>query len=193
MRNRVQDKMKIILIRHGKTEGNYKKRYIGKTDEPLFDTKSIEGEYPKCNNIISSPMTRCIETAKFIYPNRKVTVCDNLRECDFGDFENKSYKDLKDDEYYKKWLKSMGTLPFPNGESHESFKKRCVKGFYECLDGRDTAFIIHGGSIMAIMQELFGGGFYDYQVKNGGGYVFSMKRRENGYFTANGTYYSIHS
>ena len=27
--------MKIILIRHGKTEGNIKNRYIGRTDEPL--------------------------------------------------------------------------------------------------------------------------------------------------------------
>ncbi|MDR4022422.1 MAG: phosphoglycerate mutase family protein, partial [Eubacteriales bacterium] len=29
--------MKIILIRHGKTAGNIKGRYIGKTDEPLCE------------------------------------------------------------------------------------------------------------------------------------------------------------
>ena len=166
--------MKIILIRHGMTEGNYKRRYIGVTDEDLRDTKCLGVEYPDCKRIVSSPMKRCVQTARFIYPDKPIEICEKLRECDFGDFENKSYEDLKDNADYQKWLDSGGKLPFPNGEAHEDFVKRCVEGFFEMTDGEtaDTAFVIHGGSIMAIMQRLFGGGFYDYQVKNGGGYVF---------------------
>lgn len=37
---------------------------------------------------------------------------------------------------------------------HEDFKNRCKDGFFESLTERDTAFVIHGGSIMAIMQKL---------------------------------------
>ena len=82
--------MKIILIRHGMTEGNYKRRYIGVTDEDLRDTKCLGVEYPDCKRIVSSPMKRCVQTARFIYPDKPIGICEKLRECDFGDFENKS-------------------------------------------------------------------------------------------------------
>ncbi|MGN0107461.1 MAG: histidine phosphatase family protein [Hominilimicola sp.] len=182
--------MKIILIRHGMTEGNYKKRYIGTTDEDLRDTKCLEGEYPDCDRVVASPMKRCVQTARFIYPDKQIKICEKLRECDFGDFENKSYEDLKDNADYQKWLNSGGKLPFPNGEAHEDFAWRCVEGFFEMTGGRtaDTAFVIHGGSIMAIMQRLFGGGFYDYQVKNGCGFEFEIEREGtvNDYSTIGG-------
>lgn len=168
--------MKIVLIRHGMTHGNYKRRYIGRTDEPLEDTKSLNLHYPYCAVIISSPMKRCTETAEFIYPDRDTKICEDLCECDFGDFENKSYEDLKDNSDYIRWLESNGTLPFPNGEAHEDFKSRCVKGFYKSLDVsfESAAFVIHGGTIMAIMQSIFGGGFYDYQIRCGGMFCFEF-------------------
>lgn len=156
--------MKIILIRHGMTEGNLKRRYIGTTDEDLINTDCLKGDYPKCERVVASPLKRCIQTAEYIYPNVDIEICDKLKECDFGDFENKSYEDLKDNPDYQKWLDSNGELPFPNGETHEDFKNRCKDGFFESLTERDTAFVIHGGSIMAIMQKLFGGNFYDYQA-----------------------------
>ena len=170
--------MKIILIRHGMTEGNLKRRYIGTTDEDLINTDCLKGDYPKCERVVASPLKRCIQTAEYIYPNVDIEICDKLKECDFGDFENKSYEDLKDNPDYQKWLDSNGELPFPNGETHEDFKNRCKEGFFESLTERDTAFVIHGGSIMAIMQKLFGGNFYDYQVKNGCGYEFEMRNGE---------------
>lgn len=166
--------MKIVLIRHGKTEGNIKKRYIGKTDEPLCETTSLCLDYPECEAVISSPLKRCIQTAEYIYPEKKTEICTDLAECNFGDFENKSYEELKDNTYYIKWLESGGTMPFPNGEAHEDFVARCVRGFKEMLSPKykSAAFVIHGGTIMAIMQSIFGGGFYDYQIKNGGMFVF---------------------
>jgi alpha-ribazole phosphatase len=170
--------MKIILIRHGMTEGNLKRRYIGTMDEDLINTDCLKGDYPKCERVVASPLKRCIQTAEYIYPNVDIEICDKLKECDFGDFENKSYEDLKDNSDYQKWLDSNGELPFPNGETHEDFKNRCKDGFFESLTECDTAFVIHGGSIMAIMQKLFGGNFYDYQVKNGCGYEFEMRNGE---------------
>lgn len=87
------------------------------------------GEYPDCKRIVSSPMKRCVQTARFIYPDKPIEICEKLRECDFGDFENKSYEDLKDNADYQKWLDSSGTMPFPNGEAHEDFVNRCVEDF----------------------------------------------------------------
>lgn len=177
--------MRVILIRHGRTEGNFRRRYIGATDEDLRDTKCLEKEYPACDRVVASPMKRCVQTARFIYPKKNIEVCEKLRECDFGDFENKSHDKLMQNEDYRRWLDSGGALPIPNGEAHEDFMNRCAEGFFEMTDGRDedTAFVIHGGSIMAVMQTLFGGDFYDYHVKNGCGYVFeydpSLHKAEN--------------
>lgn len=51
-----------------------------------------------------------------------------MRECDFGQFEGKTYEQLKKNAAYIKWLKSGGITAFPGGEDQEEFRKRCVEG-----------------------------------------------------------------
>ena len=98
--------MKIIFIRHGQTKGNEEKRYIGRTDESLSQ-KGIEEIknrlYPDVDTVLVSPMKRCVETAKIIYPDSKYIICNDFRECDFGIFEGKNYDELKNDSDYQKW------------------------------------------------------------------------------------------
>lgn len=166
--------MKIYLIRHGKTAGNIEKRYIGITDEPLCSEGISELEnknYPDCELVISSPMKRCVETAEIIYPDKKAIICNALSECDFGEFEGKNYLELSDDPGYQKWINSGGVLPFPNGEAPSGFKERCIRGFDEMIgkyaDKNSIAFVIHGGTIMAIMERYTNCGFYDNQINNG--------------------------
>ncbi|MCM1007629.1 MAG: histidine phosphatase family protein [Ruminococcus flavefaciens] len=175
--------MRIILIRHGKTVGNVQKRYIGKTDESLCTegiSELAEREYPETEIVISSPLKRCIETAEIIYPDTKTLVYENLRECDFGDFEGKNYSELNGNEAYQRWIDSGGTLPFPNGESHEAFNKRCADAFEEAVfnncASESIAFVIHGGTIMAILEKFAvpKGRFYDFQVENGCGFIAEL-------------------
>lgn len=171
--------MKLIFIRHGKTAGNLEKRYIGRTDELLCETGIEELQkrrYPDCGIVFASPMKRCIETARLIYPEREIITCADLRECDFGGFEGKNYLELSDDPDYQRWIDSGGTLPFPNGEDIEEFKARCVRSFLDmigqCIE-ETAAFAVHGGTIMAILERLAipKRGYYDYRVENGGGYI----------------------
>ena len=64
--------MRVILIRHSKTAGNLKGRYIGTTDEPLCEEgiRLLEGKtYPAAELVYVSPMKRCRETASLIYPD----------------------------------------------------------------------------------------------------------------------------
>lgn len=171
--------MKIIFIRHGKTAGNLEKRYIGTTDEGLCDEgkSEIKGRaYPDVRRVICSPMKRCIETAALIYPDIKPFICNDLRECDFGDFENKNYSELNGNADYQRWIDSGGEMPFPNGEGHADFTRRCVNAFDKliCDDiSEDAAFVVHGGTIMAILEKYAvpRGTFYDFQVMNGSGYI----------------------
>lgn len=166
----------ICLIRHAKTIGNTEKRYIGKTDEGICETETLNRKYPRADIIITSGMRRTIETAKYIYPGMNYIEDESLRECDFGYFEGHNYEELKNNADYDKWLKSGGMMPFPGGESHDDFIKRCIDGFSEDIKKyrkKNIAFIVHGGTIMAVMEWIFSGEFYDYQVKNGSGFIIT--------------------
>lgn len=185
----------LILIRHGKTAGNLLGRYIGsRTDEPLCD-EGREGlarkQLPEVERLYVSPMKRCVETAEILWPGfdrKKMQKVTDLRECDFGDFENKNYKELSGNGDYQAWIDSNGTLPFPNGESMDAFKSRCLEAFARIVEevsgaeqewiasGKTGIFragiVVHGGTIMAILEQ-YGypkAAYFDYQVKNGCGY-----------------------
>ena len=185
----------LILIRHGKTAGNLLGRYIGsRTDEPLCDEgrEELAGkQLPEVERLYVSPMKRCVETAEILWPGfdrKKMQKVTDLRECDFGDFENKNYKELSGNGDYQAWIDSNGTLPFPNGESMDAFKSRCLEAFawiVEEVSGAEQEWIasgktgifragivVHGGTIMAILEQ-YGypkAAYFDYQVKNGCGY-----------------------
>ena len=177
--------LKCYLIRHSKTYGNTLQRYIGITDEPLCQEgiDLLKGrQYPECEKIFVSPLKRCRETAEIIYPGKEMAVVQKLAECDFGEFENKNYVELSGNPEYQKWINSNGMLPFPNGESRAGFQKRCVEGFLEAVDicikeGIScTSFIVHGGTIMSIMEEFARPhkDYYQWQLKNGEGFLLMM-------------------
>lgn len=175
--------MKVVLIRHGATKGNLEKRYIGVTDESLCDEgkdklkRYIRAvKYPDVAKVYVSPMKRCIQTAKMIYPEKEKIVVDEFRECDFGTFEGKNYKELSGDEEYQRWIDSNAQLPFPKGEDNVHFKKRCVEAFIRiikqsCDNSESCACIVHGGTIMSILSMLYGGDYYDYHCGNAEGYI----------------------
>lgn len=178
------------MIRHGMTMGNLQKRYIGSTDEMLCDEGRRElcdglekNRYPVVDIVYASPLRRCIETAKLIYPGREVRLADEFRECCFGIFENRSYEELRDTKAYKQWLDSGGEVAFPGGEARSDFVRRCEAGMNRLFrewkkepdkwHDRRIAFVVHGGTIMALLSAFDSRrkSFYEYQVENGGGFV----------------------
>lgn len=183
-----------LLIRHGITQGNIEKRYIGaKTNEPLckekipvlLEAKKAMEENEKLvglrlwDKVYVSPMLRCKQTAEILFPSNEQRIVEDLREIDFGDFENKNYEELKEKESYQSWLASGGRMAFLNGEAREDFIARSYRAFAmalkqtleDCLtlQPKDVAqtvvpFVIHGGNIMAILSQLTGADYYDYQL-----------------------------
>ena len=75
-------------------------------------------------------------------------------------------------------------MAFPGGESRLMLSTRTIKAFVELQQKTprdECALIVHGGTIMAIM-EIFAkprSNFYDHQVKNGCGYILE----EDGSYT----------
>lgn len=187
-------KLEVLLLRHGQTQGNLEKRYIGKTDEPLLldDTESMrkisalqkrleqEG-IAGSQKLFVSPMLRCRQTAELLFPGQKQVVIDKLREMDFGRFEAKNYMELSADPAYQAWIDSDGRLPFPEGEDRECFIKRTMEGFRQMTEQAwrencgQIAAVVHGGSIMAILSCLMQGDYFAYQVPNLAGYAFQYE------------------
>ena len=146
----------IILIRHGKTYGNTLGRYIGITDEELCLEGREElaalresGQYRSIRPdlVYVSPLRRCRQTAELLFPGVPQEICRDFRECDFGEFENKNYKELSGNPAYQAWVDSGGT---PGIESaQETGREQCSlcgarRDDYEhpvrvCRAGREAA------------------------------------------------------
>jgi alpha-ribazole phosphatase len=199
MRNRSENKVEIVFIRHGRTPANKEHRYLGKTDESLspegieaLRQEKAEKIYPEIDYLFASPMKRCIETADILYPGKDPILVPQWKEMDFGLFEGKNYQELNGDKQYQAWIDSGGTMTFPQGESRPCFLQRCSQGMYESVDryrefftgGVKIGCVVHGGTIMALLSIFYGGEYFDYQVKNGRGYC-CMLSLQNGriYFT----------
>ena len=105
---------------------------------------------------------------------------DSLRETDFGDFEYKTYEELKYNKNYQIWLEGGGNSSFPNGETIDHMKKRCISAYNIILkymenhNLKSSAVICHGGTIMAV-GEYLKGDFYSWHITNGGALVVRVE------------------
>ena len=122
-----------------------------------------------------SPMARCLQTAAILYPDIQPEVVPDFRECDFGDFKGLGYAELNGRADYQAWVDSGGELPFPHGESKATFSARGVRAYERLARHEDCALIVHGGTIMAIMERYARpkADYYHFQVRNGEGYLLS--------------------
>lgn len=174
--------MNILLIRHGKTAGNLARRYAGSTDEPLCEEGIAHayatGTDANVTNLYVSPLKRTLETAKIKFPNAQMTICRDLQEMDFGDFEGRTAAELEQNDDYIKWVDSKCTLRCPNGEQMDEFADRICGAFNAivraCIDNDEENLVIvaHGGSIMAILNRFATPErpYYEWYVDNCGGY-----------------------
>lgn len=151
-------------------------------------------------SVYTSPMRRCVETAELLFPKggllergctclRRMAVPE-LTECDFGRFEYKNYQELNGDPEYQRFLDSGGTDGFPGGETVAGFKSRCIQAFGAAVRdelakeaGRRQAqgsdlesllvFVVHGGTIMSVMEAFAqpGKDYYSWQVGNLSGFL----------------------
>lgn len=145
----------IHLIRHEKTKANVDRKYIGWTDESIVVTeKCIIPLHPKM--VFGSDLKRCKETAKLYFPNALYQPVESLREINFGDFEMKTYEQLKTNDIYRNWIDHPEKVTPPNGESLNEFSKRVVTGFKQIIqEANEYVFVVHGG-VIRILLSLFG-------------------------------------
>ena len=180
---------RLTIIRHGHTEGNENGRYIGTTDIPLskngiaeLEKIADEYEYPYVEKVYSSPLLRCIQTARILFPDTELVTLDGIKELDLGQFENKSVDELIDLEEYKEWLKGGLDNRAHGGETIREMIGRTVAAFNDILEDMmameifDAAVVTHSG-IMMNMLSCFGLPRMEpmkYACDVGEGYVISV-------------------
>ena len=185
MSDTTTNQVEIVLIRHGKTEGNKEKRYIGRTDQPLSEQgiagiKENLGRYPSVEKVYASPMKRTRQTAELIYPGQAPELVDGLREMDMGVFEGKNHAELKNRPSYILWVATRGKISIPGGESMKDFGKRTMDAFTQVLGDmqaegiKRSAVVAHGGTIMSIVSQLADDDYYKYMVNNGAGFRLTL-------------------
>lgn len=174
--------MQILLVRHGQTEGNKIHRFVGgRTDEPVSEEglAVLAGRrYPAPEHVFTSPMRRCLQTARAIFPGQDPETVEGFRECDFGILEGKTHEELLGDPAYDAFIGAAGADTFPGGESIPGFNARCLEALRRTVEEsrrRGYGFIaccVHGGVIMAVLSQVIAGSsYYGWNVDNGEGYL----------------------
>lgn len=162
-------RLKVILVRHGETEGWRDKRLDGHTDSPLTEKgvgqmrevaerlSDIEG---LCA-IYSSDLSRTRRGAEMLSEKTglDVRIMPELRELNFGELENLPYN-----EGFKKlggdinralnWVDNT----FPGGESLLDMRERVMPAYREIMKENTGAVAVyaHGGTNRLILCELLG-------------------------------------
>ena len=160
----------IHFIRHGSIDDTLAGKYIGTTDAPLSDRGRMdlrkldyEYKYPGTQVVFTSPLKRCTETAKILYPEQNPLVIDNLSECNFGEWEGKT---------------ADSSVKPPRGESNADFTRRVCKMFESIVEGlmktgtTESVIVTHGGVIMTLLA-VYGlpqAKPFEWTMDNGFGY-----------------------
>lgn len=179
----------IQLIRNGLTAGNVGGRYIGHTDEELsaegieqINQMKTDYKYPMVEAVFSSPLKRCTQTARLIYPNCDPIIIDGFIEYNFGEFEGKSAEELESHPVFPDWLAGKKGVSPPFGESNEEFSQRIAQTMIKVIDGiiqsgiTKTAIVTHGGVIMALLS-MFGlpeASMHEWLTPGGCGYTIRV-------------------
>jgi len=181
--------MKLSLIRHGKTEANKKRLYCGQSDISLSEQGRQEIValketvlYPNADMYISSGLARATETLRILYDKEPDVIMHDFMEINFGDFEMKSYDELKTMPDYQNWINNIETAACPNGESKIVFENRVKNGLNKLSElSIDSAIVVcHGGVISTIMEHFFpsNNNIYEWQPIFGRGYTLELNKEK---------------
>ncbi|MGM5481991.1 MAG: histidine phosphatase family protein [Nanobdellota archaeon] len=154
--------MRLFITRHGKVSSNEKKLYNGVTCEPLTQegirqakklSKRLEKEH--IEKIVSSSTKRAVQTAEIINQslNKNIIIENNLKEINFGIFENKSFEYIKKNyrKIYEKRKKNKFKFRIPQGESYEDIFKRVKPIVLNLINNKKTGIVVTHATVIKVL------------------------------------------
>ncbi len=171
---------RLILVRHGETEGESSIRYHGRTDVALSELgraqmhlagRAIAAHRAGGVNfarIFSSPLVRASEGARIVAgDSAPLITIDDFAEVHFGLFEGLTADEIREryPDEFARWNddRLAPDYTYPAGESRSDFANRVERGLERMLAlwtprgdaGADDALLIaHRGVIRAIVRKL---------------------------------------
>lgn len=171
----------ITLIRHLPTQGNRDKKYIGWSDEPIITGMKTKKIAYETKTVAGSDLSRCKQTANQLFNGIPYTENANFRECSFGDWEQKTYNDLKENSQYRDWLDNPRQIAPPNGETMEEMESRVLQALLELVaEGGHPIIVTHGGPIRFLLTKFADENkhFWDWEVPHGSVHTLSWPSKE---------------
>lgn len=179
----MDDHLVVTLLRHGMTDENERSAYISWTDSPLNEkgqkmAEALADLVRPPDLLFSSSSVRCLETARILFPGQTVISIDDLKEMHFGDWEGKTYEELRGLQSYRAWLDDPFIKGPDGGERFQEFKGRVERGWRAvkaqtmASGAKYAAVVTHGGVIRTLLSELAPEKktFFDWKVPLAGGY-----------------------
>ena len=161
---------RLHLVRHGEVEGFEEKRYNGQSDVNLTAKGAAQLGFLQMRirklpiaAFYCSDLTRCVEGAKLLaagYQLQPVEMPD-LREIDAGDWQGMTWDEIlkKHPKLWKRRLKDIANIPFPNGENLLDVAKRVrpvIQELTERHQGVEIVVVAHGGVNRIILLDAIG-------------------------------------
>jgi broad specificity phosphatase PhoE len=158
---------RIVLVRHGETDGNSSVRFHGSGDVELSEAgrdhmrrvgQGLAGEW--FDLVVASPLRRSWEGARIVAAGAPVRVEADFREIDFGRWEGLTAEEIEasDPILYRDWQERVPGFEFPGGETRKSFLERVHRGVDALLasGARSALLVLHKGPVRAIAARLLG-------------------------------------
>jgi broad specificity phosphatase PhoE len=93
--------LQLVLVRHGETEWSRDGRHTGRTDLPLTEAGVREADRVRellrrfsFERVLSSPLTRAVETCRLAGLGDVVETRDELLEWDYGEYEGRTTAEI---------------------------------------------------------------------------------------------------
>jgi broad specificity phosphatase PhoE len=158
---------RILLVRHGETDGESSIRFYGSTDVGL-STEGLEqvaraGRQVRAQPIdlvVASPLRRSWRAAWIAGGGAPVRLESDFREVDFGRWEGLTGEEIRarDPVLFEDWQSGADGFAYPEGESREELRARVARGLERLLAARvhSALLVLHKGVIRVIVEQLTG-------------------------------------
>lgn len=157
---------RLVLVRHGETDGDSSVRFHGSSDVDLSEAgqaqmRRIASAHPEgADLVVASPLRRSWRSAAIAGGGRPVRIEADLREIHFGRWEGLRKEEIqaRDPVLFEDWCGGSPGFEFPGGEAREAFRERVQRGLDRLLaaDARDALLVLHKGVIAVVVESLTG-------------------------------------
>ncbi len=184
---------RILLIRHGETEGQSSIRFHGATDVALSEegraqmraaARALPDEAVRL--VVASPLARAWEGARIIRPRGPIVLESGFREIDFGRWEGLTAEEIErlDPSLYRVWREWAPGFEYPGGERRSDFRARVEAGLERVLErgARSMLIVAHKGVVRTIVDHLCAESLPDGEPALGG--LVQLTLRSHGRWVA---------